>query len=376
MRKTFDVIVLGLGCMGSAAVLSLARKGLRVCGVEQFGMAHDRGSSHGETRIIRKAYFEHPDYVPLLMRAYELWQEISRESGETLQTRCGLVLSGKPDSETVRGLQQCYEKHRLAHEQWTAEEARRHFPCIRFPEEHTVFFDPEGGFIRAERSTQAMLELAQKHGADLLLHTPVRKWHETSAGITLTTESGNLHAGALVVTAGAWSHILLHELGLPLNIWRRVLLWYPADREIFSARNCPAFYFEMAEGGFYGFPAVDEKGLKIGEHTRPDPCDSPENPDRSLRSNDTVLQDAFVRQVFPQAGPRHTHFTTCMYTMTPDHHFIIDRSPLHENVVFAAGFSGHGFKFAPVVGELLAALITATPTSLPWEFLRLNRFHT
>ncbi len=376
MKKTYDVVVLGLGAMGSASALALARRGAKVCGVEQFGMAHDRGSSHGETRIIRKAYFEHPDYVPLLLRSYDLWQELCDETGTNLLNRCGLVLSGEPTSTTVSGLLRCYDEHQLPHERWSAETARHHFPRIAFPENHTVFFDPDGGFLHAERSIMTMLEQSRRLGAELLFETQVHSWKSNASGVELTLSNGTtLHAHKLVITAGAWTGRLLAHLHLPVEIWRRVLLWYgAANWQDYSPGACPVFYFETEEGGFYGFPALDSDGVKIGEHTLPEPCAAPEHVDRTLRPEDTHHFDAFVRQTFPALTPDISRHAICMYTLSPDHHFIIDQSPEQENVVFAAGFSGHGFKFAPVIGELLAGLAMEQRSDLPWEFLSLQRF--
>lgn len=370
-----DILILGVGAMGSATLYTLARQGLDVCGVEQFGVAHDRGSAHGETRMIRKAYFEHPDYMPLLNRAYELWKSMQAECGETLFVNNGLLLAGPHHSQTIRGLNACYAKHRLPHDRLTAPEAMRRFPQFHLSPEAEVFYDPAAGFLYAEKSVEQMVRLAQRHGAALHVNEKVHGWQADDHGVTLRTNRRTLHAEKLIVTSGAWAKNALAALGVEVQIWRKVLFWYRSSNlEDFGPERFPNFFVETDAGGFYGFPTINTFGMKVGEHTLPDRVEDPEALNRALAPDDEPGILRFLSATFPQLTPRRTKFSVCMYTMTPDEHFILDVHPQHANVVFGAGFSGHGFKFAPVIGEILGELAVQGTTRHPIEFLRLSRF--
>lgn len=375
VRPTYDVIVLGLGGMGSAALFHLARRGVRVCGVEQFGVAHDMGSSHGSTRIIRKSYFEHPDYVPLLERAYSLWQDLEQESGRELLVESGLILSGRPDSALIQGLDACYAAHQLPHERIAAEEACRRYPPFSLPPDHVVYVDPIGGYLFVEACVEAHVALAQRHGADVYLHEDVLEWEANDSGVRLTTSRGTLRGGKLVITAGAWTRDLFDELAIPFTVLRKVQLWYdsPGLRG-FRAGEFPCFYVDTPYGAFYGFPALSEQGIKVAEHSGGDVVDDPDKLNRGLESDDETKILRFLGETFPAFQPRRTRFSVCMYSMTPDQHFIIDRHPRFPNVVIAGGFSGHGFKFACVVGEILAGLALDGSTPHAIGFLGLDRF--
>lgn len=375
MKMSYDVIVLGLGGMGSAALYHLAKRGVRVCGVEQFGIAHDMGSSHGSLRMIRKAYFEHPGYIPLVERAYTLWRELESESGAQLLTESGLILSGAPDCALVQGLESCYAEHPLPHERLDAAEAMRRFPQFRLSDGHVVYWDPVGGYLRVEMSVETHVAMAQRLGADLRIHEDVQTWRADEDGVTLTTTKGELCAAKLVLTAGAWAKATLAELQVPLRVLRKVQLWYDSPNIAeFRAGRLPGFYVDTPGGGFYGFPAVGEEGLKVAEHTGGEPVDDPDELDRALHRRDEEKVLAFLAQTFPSFTPTRSRFSVCMYSMSSDEHFIIDVHPQHRNVVIAGGFSGHGFKFAPAVGEVLADLTTHGTTKLPVGFLGIDRF--
>ncbi|MBX7258048.1 MAG: N-methyl-L-tryptophan oxidase [Candidatus Hydrogenedentes bacterium] len=374
-HPTYDAIVLGLGGMGSAALYSLAKRGLRVCGVERHGIAHDQGSSHGGCRMIRKAYHEHPDYVPLLNSAYDLWNELEAACGRNLLVRSGLLLSGAPGSDVIAGLESCYAQHDLPHERIDAAEARRRYPQIMLPEDFVAYVDPIGGYLLVESCIEQQVALAQSCGADVLIHHDVLAWHADGNGITLTTERGELHAGNLVVTAGPWAASMLAQLGAPVHVLRKVQLWYTAPTIAeYRGPEFPAYYVERDYGAFYGFPAFTEEGMKIAEHTGGDPVDDPDELNRGLEPGDEVRIRQFLKETFPEMEAHRTRFSVCMYSMSPDRHFIVDKHPVHENVTIAGGFSGHGYKFASVMGEILADLCLEGSTSHPIDLFRIARF--
>ena len=371
----YDVIVLGLGGMGSAALYHLAKRGVRVCGVEQFGIAHDMGSSHGQTRMIRKAYFEHPDYIPLVERAYTLWRELEAESGAELLVESGLLLSGKPNSGLIRGLETCYRVHNLPHERFNAAEGMKRYPQFTLPEEHVCYWDPVGGYLRVEGCVDKHVQCAQTHGADVLIHEDVLGWRSDKDGISITTTKREMRANKLVLTAGAWTTASFVELLVPLRVLRKLQFWYTSPNIAEYGRGTfPAFYVDMDSGGFYGFPAINDLGIKLAEHTGGERVDDPDELDRGLRKGDESGVRDFMGAVLPQIQPERTKFSVCMYSMTADEHFLVDRHPRHPNVVLAGGFSGHGFKFSSVIGEVLADLTIDGATPHPVGFLGLGRF--
>lgn len=370
----YDVIVLGLGAMGSAAAYHLARRGARVLGIDQFGIAHDRGSSHGETRIIRKAYFEHPDYVPLLHRAYELWEELESDlGGAQLFKRVGLLLVGLPEGEVLRGVRLAAAQHSLAIDELPIREVAERFPGFRAAAPCEALFERDAGYLEVTRCVAGHAGAALNRGAELRTSEPVREWASDRAGAAVRTDAGWFHAARLIIAGGAWSARLLPTLGLPLTVLRKVQLWFATDDERYRPDHCPVFCFETADGFFYGFPTVRPGRLKVAEHSGRQVVPDPDALDRRRRRADTARVRAFVREYLPGVTDKIVADSTCMYTMTPDSHFIIDRHPQHENVVFAAGFSGHGFKFAPIVGKVLADLALAGRTEEPIGFLSASR---
>lgn len=375
MTATADVIVLGVGGFGSAALLHLARRGLRVLGLEQFGVPHDRGSSHGDTRIIRKAYFEHPDYVPLLERTYELWRELEQQQ-VSLYDECGLFLAGPSHGDVIRGAHQSAAEHGVRLEDVPLAEARRRFGQFRFRDDEAVVFEHEAGYLRVEECVARHHAAALAAGAECRIEI-VTGWESDGSTVRVRTTDNEYKAAALVITAGAWSGPLLRELGLPLKVLRKVQLWYRSPAAVW--KHAPAFFFEQAEGCFYGIPAHAIAGsgesfaVKLAEHTGGEPVADPTHLDRTLHDVDAGPVNAFIGRTLQPAMAGPVRHAVCMYTMTPDGHFIVNRHPQHANVFLAAGFSGHGFKFTPVVGEALADLVADGQTSLPIEFLRLDR---
>ena len=373
MTATYDYIVLGNGGFGSSALYHLARRGARVLGLERFGVAHDRGSSHGQTRVIRKAYFEHPDYVPLLLRAYELWRELEAECGRTLYHEVGLTLGGLPDSGVITGAKIAAERHNLRLETLTPAEAAERFPSYRIPPEFAVVYEPEAGYLEVEACVRAHLDAAVHHGAELQVNEAVVEWQVDGRVVRVRTDRGEYEAGGLVITAGAWCGPLLVELNIPLQVLRKVLLWYETPLKKFdAAAGNGCFFFETTGGEYYGFPRIDGK-VKLAEHTGGALVDDPLSLDRDLHLADTAGPQAFVATFMPELPRQVAQHVVCMYTKTPDSHFIVDRHPEYDNVVIGAGFSGHGFKFTSSIGEVLADLVDRKRTPLPVEFLSLNR---
>lgn len=371
---TYDCIVLGLGGFGSSALRQLAQRGVRALGIEQFEPAHDRGSSHGETRVIRRAYYEHPDYVPIVSRAYDLWHELERETNQALYTRTGIVLGAQREREAVAGTLAVARQHRLDIHEVPLADARRDFPTFQFHDDDTVVFEADAGYLFVEDCIRAQLERAAADGADLRFCEPVRSIDPTGSSVRVRTTQGEYEAAQLIVAGGAWSGRLLADLNLPLTVLRKVLLWYPIAAEAAEQqRRAPVFLFQDDEGVFYGFPSLDGRTLKTAEHSAGRPIDDPDRLDRSLHSHDTAPVEAFIRRRLRDVGGPVVRHGVCMYTMTPDQHFIVDRHPEHGNIFIAAGFSGHGFKFTPAIGEVLADLALDGTSSLPIGFLSLDR---
>jgi sarcosine oxidase len=372
----YDVIVLGTGGVGSAAAYRLARRGAKVLGIDQFPGGHDRGSSHGETRVIRQAYFEHPDYVPLLLRAYELWRELEQESGTDLLHQVGLLQVGPPEGFVVRGVLEAAQLHGLKVEPLTADEVPRRFSGLRAAEGSMGVFEPAAGYLKVERCVLAHLAAARQCGAEFQFGVTAREWHADGSGVRLVTDQGEFSTSKLVITAGPWAPQLLADLGVPLVVRRKHLYWFPtSDRSYHEGGGCPTYLYELPHGVFYGFPQIDELGVKVAEHSGGAIVDNPTNDARPLDPADLARVESFLAQYLPGVGRPMQRRSVCFYTMSPDEHFLVDRHPHQENVFFVAGLSGHGFKFTSVLGEALADLALNGKTKLPIEFLGLHRFN-
>lgn len=369
-----DAIVLGVGAMGSAACWQLARRGHSVLGLEQFGLAHDRGSSHGQTRIIRKAYFEHPDYIPLLHRAYGLWHALEAESGRALFQRTGLLLIGPPDGPVLTGVRRAAAQHGLQFEHIAAGQVERRFRGLAVDSTHGAIFERDAGFLRVEQCVQTLVDRAAAAGATIVTGQRVMGWSVRGSEVRVETEEGAFAARRLVITAGPWAGRVLAELRLPLKVRRKVQFWMVTDNPAHEqVRGFPVFAFDLPEGFFYGFPAIEPGVMKTALHTGGDVVDDPSAPVRELLPDDLPPVQRFAAAHLPGVRPHAERHSICLYTMTPDEHFIIDRHPQHPQVVVAAGFSGHGFKFAPIVGSILADLVETGQTTEPIGFLSATR---
>jgi sarcosine oxidase len=374
MPSTYDVIVLGVGGFGSSALYHLARRGLRVVGLEQFGIAHDRGSSHGETRIIRMAYFEHPDYVPLLVRAYELWSELQQRAGRELLNLCGLLLAGPPEGEAVAGAKLAARIHHLPLEELDLATACKRFSGFHFRDDFAAVFEADAGFLHVEECVLAHIEQAVEQGAVIKTEERVLAWSSDGKTVRVRTTHEEYQAARLVITAGAWAGRVLSDLNIPLEVVRKPVFWHPVKAPVYDfAAGAPAYLFEMAEGQFYGFPSLDGKSLKVAEHTGGKPVADPLTVDRAVHEEDVRPIRGFLAEAMPDVDLQAADHSVCMYTLTPDRHFIVDRHPQFANVAIGAGFSGHGFKFTSVIGEALADLVVDGRTAHPIGFLSLNR---
>jgi sarcosine oxidase len=373
----FDVIVLGLGGMGSAAAAHLAARGQRVLGLERFGPAHDRGSSHGDSRVIRQSYFEDPAYVPLLLRSYELYEQLARDSGTELIRLTGGLYFGPPDSVVVAGSIRSAREWGLAHEVLDAAEIRRRFPTFTPGEGEIGLFEEAAGFVRPEATVTAHLDVAARSGAELRFDDPVTSRAATADGVRVTTASASYEAGALVVAPGAWAPSLLADLGVPLTVERQVLYWWDPVGGTGPFERHPVYIHQDADGEqVYGFPAIDgpDGGAKIAFFRRGTVLNDPLQLDRDVRPAEAEYMARYLRDLMPTLPGRLLRAVPCMYTTTPDEHFVIARHPAHENVVVACGFSGHGFKFVPVVGEILADLAVDGTTRRPLALFDPVRF--
>jgi sarcosine oxidase len=366
---SYDVIVVGLGGMGSAAAYHLAARGQRVLGLEKFGPAHAHGASHGGSRITRQSYFESPEYVPLLLRAYDLYDRLAADSGQDVITLTGGVMVGRPESRTVSGSLASAEQWGLEHEMLDAAEIRRRFPTLAPKPGEVALYEAKAGFVRPEATVAAHLALAAKAGADLRFHEPMTSWTATGDGVRVVTGQGTYTAGHLVIAPGPWAPDLLADLGIPFSIERQVQYWFQPRGGVapFTPDRHPIYIWEDEAGGqIYGFPAIDgpSGGAKIaffrkGQATTPDMLDT------EVHEAEIAEMAAYCGKRLPDLPGAFLRGEPCMYSNTPDEHFVIAGHPAHETVTVACGFSGHGFKFVPVVGEILADLATCGATVHP-----------
>lgn len=372
----YDVVVIGAGAMGSAAAYYLARRGKRVLCLERFGIPHNMGSSHGHTRIIRLAYYEHPSYVLLLQRAYELWREIQETADEQLLHTTGSIDAGPEDSWVFKGSWESCKLHDLPHEVLTGAELHRRHPGYRLPPDHLALLQPEGGFLTPERCIVSYVTAAQDLGAEFHAHERVLEWEPigTGGGVRVRTSRDAYEADRLVVTAGAWNGKLLDVLDGLAVPERQVLAWLqPTRPEHFRPENFPVFNVLVDEGRFYGFPVFGVPGFKFGKYHHLEEVVDPETMDREPHERDERLLRQFAERYFPDGCGPTMDLQTCMFTNTEDKHFVMDLHPEYEQVSFASPCSGHGFKFASVVGEILADLAEKGMTRHDISLFRLDR---
>jgi len=380
MSRPYDAIIVGLGGMGSATAFQLASRGQRVLGLDQFTPPHPHGSSHGESRVIRQAYFEHPAYVPLLLRAYELWRDLEKLAGRALLTVTGGLMLGREDSDVVSGSRRSARAHGLPHELLDAPEIRRRFPPFH-PEPGTVaLYERNAGFLRVEECVRAHLQLATARGAELKFGAVVTEWSIRGDRVRVKTSGGELEAGQLVICAGPWLVTLLAELKLPLVVERQVQLWFEPINGVgeFLPEKFPVWIWQTNDGlNPYGLPAMGGPGGGVktaihhgGRNTR---C-TPETVDREVTAAEIEQARRCLAGRIPSLAGRCLEAVTCLYTNTPDNHFVVDRHPQAPQVIVVSPCSGHGFKFCPVIGELVADMVQAGIQKPPLDLFRIDRF--
>ncbi len=376
MTQPFDTIVLGVGGMGSATLFHLAESGARVLGIERFEIPHSFGSSHGSTRIIRLAYSEGSHYVPLLRDAYRYWREIESVSGESILEVTGGLDIGPEDGGVVPGSRKSCLEYGLPHEELSAEEANRRFPGVRLPSEMRAIHQPDAGFVRSEIAIRAFAAAARDRGAEIATGTRVEGWERRNGVFEVRTSSGTHRARRLVVTAGSWTGGLLPGFRTLCQPVRQVMLWTgPQAAADFRPDVFPVFILESPFGNFYGFPDDRGEGFKIGKFQHlGQPVDDPDRLDRECHPEDEAVLREGIETYFPRANGPTRRTAACMFTNSPDGHFILDQHPEEEDVFVAAGFSGHGFKFASVVGRIMADFCLERSSPFDLTPFRIGRF--
>ncbi|HEY3214973.1 MAG TPA: N-methyl-L-tryptophan oxidase [Candidatus Eisenbacteria bacterium] len=370
---TYDVAIVGLGAMGGAAAFHLARRGTRVLGLDRFAPPHALGSSHGETRIIREAYFEDPRYVPIVQRAYELWRELEKVAGERLLIETGGLMVGPPDGVVVGGAKASADTHRLPYEWLEAAALRRRFPALTPDDDTVAVWEPRAGALFPEACVRAHLALAADFGADLRMDEAVLSWRPDGGGYEVTTSRGRHRASRLVLAANAWLPRLLPGVSLPLTVTRQPLFWFanhdPIER--LAPGRLPVYIWERGPDlFFYGFPAFDGE-LKVARHMGGRASD-PDAIDRTVGEEESGPHRAFLDACIPGASGAFRRGVVCMYANTPDGHFVIDRHPEHAEVLILSACSGHGFKFSCAIGEIAAQLLLEGDTPHDLGLFRLR----
>lgn len=373
MGNRYDAIVLGVGGMGSAAVYHLAKRGVDVLGLERYDVPHTYGSSHGDTRIFRLTQPEHPEYVPLAARAGELWRELEAESGRTLLTQTGSVHAGPRDGEKVTDALASCEAHDIDHELLNSGELTERFPGYDLPEDHYGVYQPDGGFLACERTISTHVNQAHVHGATVRARETVEDVTIRESGVDVRTNRGEYEADNLVVAAGAWAGEQLDLLSGQLDPQRRVMGWFhPEQPAKFAPDTFPVFSVDVPEGSYYGFPVSERPGFKIGRAPGDGQSVNPDDWADEPTARDEELLRRLTRNHFPAADGPTMRLTTCIVTRSADGHFYLDTHPEYPHVSFAAGFTGHGFKFCSVVGETLADFVTRGDTDNPIGVHRLD----
>ena len=380
---SFDVIVIGVGSMGSATCYYLSKRGYNVLGLEQFDISHEFGSHAGQSRIIRKAYFEHPDYVPLLESAYKNWNRLEQETGEELYFKTGLLYAGTSNNEMITGVKQSAALYNIDLEQLNNADAAKRFPQFLFPKSFEILFEPEAGFLPPEKSIRLYATQAMKNKALIHSNEKVIEWKKEGDGLIVKTDRSSYRCNKLIITAGAWAAKMIPGFTDKIKVTRQFVAWIKTKDDMqFALNNFPCWMVgdDEKHGCYYGFPLLDTKkfgepdGLKLAHHF-PKEVTDPDKVDRKTTENDIQNLTYCLNKYLPGVFDSVLHTKICLYGNSPDENFIIDKLPgYEENVSIACGFSGHGFKFASVVGEILTDLAIDGKTDQPIEFLNTNRF--
>ncbi len=385
MNASFDVIVIGVGSMGSSTCYYLSRQGYKVLGLEQFEITHEYGSHAGQSRIIRKAYFENPDYVPLLKRAYENWKTLEDETGNQIYFKTGLLYFGPPDHLLIKGVKQSASLYKIELSNPSALETINRFPQFNIPGNFETLFEPAAGFVTPEKAIRLYTERAISKGCEIHINEKVIEWKKGGTGIKVITDKKNYYCNKLIITAGAWAGKMIPGLFDKIKVTRQFMAWIKPKRwNNFTLSNFPCWLMadDTRPGCYYGFPILPEPafegpaGLKLAHHHPADET-NPENVNRQITKEDEENLRYIFRKYFNDDFESILSYKICLYANSPDEDFIIDKLPGYENhVMVACGFSGHGFKFVSVVGEILADLTIHSKTDLPVEFLSIKRLFT
>jgi len=350
--KGYHTIVAGLGAMGSAALYHLSAGGKKVAGFDRFSPPHTMGSSHGETRMIREAYYEHPAYVPLVQRAYELWHQLAVAAREPMIHETGGVFAGPPHGELVPGMKRAAREHGIPVEALTHARASVEFPAFHFDTNWEIVREPRAGFVYPERCIQTQLKLAEQCGAELHMEEPVLSWTADRGGVVVRTDRWEHRAERLVLATGAWMVDTLSSVGVRAAIERQPLMWFGPRRGATPPGTVWALEFERGKL-LYGFPATDT-GVKVAIHYGGAQVASPLDLDRTLHESDVQRLRHATDTYLPDVLGERVRSEVCMYTNTPDLHFVFDPHPRHDNVLLVSACSGHGFKFSSAIGEAAA----------------------
>ncbi|WP_117000451.1 N-methyl-L-tryptophan oxidase [Desertimonas flava] len=383
-----DVIVVGLGAMGSATADALAGRGVSVIGLEAFGPGHANGSSHGTHRIVRQVIEEGPFYVPLALDAFERWAQLEEDTATELLVRCGAIRLGPPGCELLAAFRASADAWSLPYESLSGPDVSARFPGFAVPDDYCGYFEPGAGFVHAARAVATLQDRARRRGADLRFGQPVSTWTAGPDGVGVSTATETFAADRLVITAGAWTG-RVSRLDVPLVANRVVNAYFePHDRELFSPDRLPPFIVDggdldggggtsgegtpaLRSGTMYGIPVVPGDGLKVGVSGTPT---DPDHVDRVVTADEVAALRSWVDRFLPAASGPVASTLTCLYTKTPDEHFVIDRHPDHDNVVVASPCSGHGFKYTPAIGALLGDLATGAEPRHDLRPFALDRF--
>ncbi len=384
----YDVIVVGLGAMGSAATYQLAKSGAKVLGIDRYSPPHIYGSTHGDTRITRLGIGEGAEYVPLVQRSHEIWREIEQEVGYELFDQCGGLVMAVQGGPGLHGVNQflnqtiaAAKQYGIKHETLTTEQIKTRFPQFHLSGTEDGYYEPEAGLLRPEKCVQAQLELAKKHGAQINFDEQVISYADSGDKVIVTTDKGTYTAGKLIVAAGPWINELLPELAANFKIYRQVLCWFDLkDRTQYQRyATMPIYIWEFGaspDDFIYGFPMIDgpDGGAKVASEDYLQET-SPDRVEREVTQAEIErIYNKYVRDHFPALSSKCIKAKSCLYTVTPDHGFVIDVHPEHQNVIIASPCSGHGFKHSAAIGEVLAQLATQGKSRLDISSFSLTRF--
>ncbi|MEZ4815808.1 MAG: N-methyl-L-tryptophan oxidase [Bdellovibrionota bacterium] len=366
----YDVAVVGLGAVGSGALYEMSKRKINCIGIEQFSLNHDQGSTHGDTRAIRKAYFEDPNYVPLLQRSYQLWEEWEKELGSELLFKTGCAVIGTAQSPVIKGCLESARTHQLSHELSSASDFTQKHPIFNLNSKEEVFFESDGGYLLLDTALKAIHQRLKKNSVPILENTQILSWKKKEQHYEIQSSAGPLLSKKIIFSMGPWASKEFLNVKLPLKVKRVVLFWFKAAKE---ASKMPLYFKECDNGTwFYGFPSLDNK-MKVAFHNVHTPC-TPQSVNRNVEKNEIQQMENYVRELIPSIGS-FVEAKTCLYTMTPDEHFIVDALPDDlKNLFVVAGLSGHGFKFMPVLGEICADWAQGKTQRNSLEFLSLKRF--